>query len=112
MGRKVKGSTLNIEEEIAAVAETGLYESREAFLADAVHTILAARPDLREAVSCRLYEKGTFSLGRAAEWAGISVEAMKEALHRRGIDRTALEDLAETQAMAREAMKAARRPAS
>lgn len=107
-----KSSVINIEEEIAAVAETGLYESREAFLADAVHTILAARPDLREAVSCRLYEKGTFSLGRAAEWAGISVEAMKEALHQRGIARTGPEDLAETQAMAREAMRAARRSAS
>ena len=79
-------------------------------LADAVHTILAARPDLREAVASKLYERGSFSLGRAAEWAGISIEAMKEALHRHGVSRQAPEGPSEVEAMAREALKAARRP--
>ena len=105
-----KNATLDLEEELAAVAETGLYASQEAFLADAVHTLLAARPDLREAVASRLYEKGSFSLGRAAEWAGLSIEGMKEALHRRGISRQAPEEPAQVEAMAREALKAARRP--
>lgn len=106
-----KRAALQLEEELRAVAETGLYESREAFLADAVHTLLAARPDLREAVACKLYEQGSFSLGRAAAWAGLSIEDMKEALYRRGISRQAPEDPAETAAMAREALKAARRTA-
>jgi predicted HTH domain antitoxin len=105
-----KNATLELEEELTAVAETGLYASKEAFLADAVHTILAARPDLREAVASKLYEKGSFSLGRAAEWAGLSIEAMKEALHRRGISRQAPEGPSEVEAMARELLKAARRP--
>jgi predicted HTH domain antitoxin len=104
-------SMLELDEELAAVAETGLYESREAFLADAVHTLIAARPDLREAVACKLYEKGVFSLGRAAEWAGISIDAIKEALHRRGISRQAPEGPAETEAMARAALKSAGRSA-
>jgi predicted HTH domain antitoxin len=102
---------LELDEELAAVAETGLYESREAFLADAVHTLIAARPDLREAVACKLYEKGAFSLGRAAEWAGISIEALKEALYRRGISRQAPESPAETEAMARAALRSAGRSA-
>jgi predicted HTH domain antitoxin len=102
-------SLLELDEEVAAVAETGLYESREAFLADAIHTLLAARRDLREAVACRLYEKGRFSLGRAAEWAGLSVEEMKAALHRRGVSREAPESPSDIEAMARHTLKIAGR---
>jgi predicted HTH domain antitoxin len=105
----VKTSIVELEEELEAITETGLYKSREAFLTDAVNTLLAARPDIREAVACRLYAKGVFSLGRAAAWAGISIEAMKESLHRAGISREAPESLAETEAMAREAMKIVRK---
>jgi len=50
-------SVVELEEVMAAVTETSLYKSREAFLSDAVNTLFAARPDLREAVACRLYEK-------------------------------------------------------
>jgi predicted HTH domain antitoxin len=105
-----ENSALELDEELTAVAETGLYESKEAFLTDAVHTLLAARPDVREAVASRLYERGSFSLGRAATWAGLSIEAMKEALHRRGISRQAPEDPSEVEAMAREALNVAGRP--
>ena len=100
---------IELEAVLAAVEETGLYKSREAFLTDAVNTLFAARPDLREAVTCRLYEKGAFSLGRAAAWAGISIEDMKESLYRAGISREAPEGPAELEAMARRAMKVIRR---
>lgn len=98
-----------LDEELEAVTETGLYESKEAFLAHAVEVLLTARPDLREAVACKLYEKGVFSIGRTAEFAGISIEDVKEALHRRGISREAPEDAAETMAMALRNIKAAGR---
>jgi len=98
---------LELEEELTAVTEAGLYETREAFLVDAVNTFLAARPDLREEIACKLYEKGVFSLGRAAEWAGRSLEVFKEDLHRRGITRHA-PDLAETEEMARKSIAALR----
>jgi len=101
-----------LDEELGAVTEAGLYESREAFLSHAVDTLFAARPDLREAVACKLYEKGVFSLGRAAEWSRISIEDLKEALHRLGISREAPEDAAETEAMALATIKAAGRSAS
>jgi len=100
-----------LEEELAAVTETGLYKSQEAFLRDAVNTLLAARPDLREAVACRLYEKEVFSLGRAAEWSGLSIEEMKESLYQRGIIRQSSADLSEIEEMARLSIDAAGRSA-
>jgi predicted HTH domain antitoxin len=109
MTLKVPTLSSQIREELTALVETGLYESEERFLADAVRTLLAARPDLREAIACKLYERGDFSLGRAAEWSDLSVATMKEVLHRRGITRQAPEDPVETEAMAREALKAAGR---
>src|SRR5215212_9495049 len=100
-----------LEEELAAVTETGLYKSEEAFLRDAVNTFLAARPDVREAVACRLYEKGVFSLGRAAEWSGLSIEEMKESLFQRGIVRQSSADISEIEEMARRSLEAAGRKA-
>lgn len=100
-----------LEEELAAVTETGLYKSEEAFLRDAVNTFLAARPDVREAVACRLYEKEVFSLGRAAEWSGLTIEEMKESLYRQGISRESSETPEEIEAAARRSLKAAGRAA-
>jgi len=65
--------------------------------------------DPRETVACRLYEKGIFSLGRAAEWTGLSIEDLKELFHQKGISRQALETVEETEAMARASLRAAGR---
>jgi predicted HTH domain antitoxin len=67
--------------------------------------------DLRETVACRLYETGVFSLGRAAEWTGLSIEDIKERLYQRGISREAPETAEETEAMAQAARRAAGRTA-
>jgi len=99
-----------LEEELVVVTEAGLYQSREAFLTDAVNTFLAARPDLKEEIACRLYEKGTFSIGRATEWVGLSTEAFKESLCRRGIPRPS-SNLEEADAMARRSLELSRRTA-
>jgi predicted HTH domain antitoxin len=88
-----------LDEELEAVTETGLYDSKEAFLAHAVEVLLTARPDLREAVACKLYEKGVLSIGRTVEFAGLSIEDLKEALHRRGISRQSSESLEEMEEM-------------
>ena len=102
---------LRLRDELDALAETGLYASEESFLTDAVHTLLAARPDVREALACKLYERGVFSLGRAAEWSGLSIEALKAALQRHGVERTAFETPDETRAMAQRTLRAAGRSA-
>jgi len=98
-----------LDAELEAVTETGLYESKDAFLAHAVEVLLTARPDLREAVACKLYEKGVLSIGRTAEFAGISIEDLKEALHRRGISRESNESLEEMEEMARLSLRMAGR---
>jgi predicted HTH domain antitoxin len=99
-----------LEEELVVVTEAGIYESREAFLTDAVNTFLAARPDLKKEIAFGLYEKGVFSIGRATEWAGLSIEAFKESLYRRGISRPS-SDLEETEAMARRSLEVSGRTA-
>jgi predicted HTH domain antitoxin len=94
-----------IRDEVLAAVEAGIYADEEAFVADAVRTLLAARPDVREAVACRLYERGVHSLGKAAEWSGLNIEQMKLALHRRAVERTAPETPEEIEAMARAALR-------
>ena len=98
-----------LHDEVSAVIDSGLYASEESFVADAVRTLLAARPDLREAVACKMYERGDWSIGRAAEWANLNIEEMKLALHRRGIVRSGNEAISELEEMAYEAIKAAGR---
>ncbi len=98
-----------LHQELAVVTATGLYSDPERFLADAVRTFLAARPDLREAMACTMYARGEISLGRAAEWSGLNIEALKDALHRRGIVRTADETAAEIRGLAESALHAAGR---
>lgn len=98
-----------LHDEVSAVIDSGLYASEESFVADAVRTLLAARPDLREAVACKMYERGDWSIGRAAEWANLNIEEMKLALHRRGIDRISYETMAELEEAARTSVKAAGR---
>lgn len=100
---------VSLDETLTVAAEVSPYETVDAFLADAVRTFLAARPDLREAIACKLYERGVFSLGRAADWSGLSTERMKEALYQRGISRQAPESVAETEAIARRALEIAGR---
>lgn len=99
-----------LEEELVVVTEAGLYQSREEFLTDAVNTFLAARPDLRKEIAFRLYEKGVFSIGRATEWSGLSIETFKESLYHRGIPRP-ISDLEEIEAMAHRSLKASGRTA-
>lgn len=99
----------DLEQQVTALTKSGGYSNVESLLRDALGVLLAARPDLREAVACTLYAQGVFSLGKAAEWSGLSIEILKEALHRRGVTRQAPESLAETEAMARRALKRAGR---
>lgn len=98
-----------LQEQIVAARETGFYASEEELVADAVRTLLAARPDVRVATACRLYERGTISLGKAAELAGLDIEGIKRALNERGITRTAFESCAEIKEMASASLKASGR---
>ena len=97
--------------QLVAAHEAGYYDSEDELLAEAVRTFLAARPDVRVAAACRLYERGAVSLEKASELAGLNHVAMKQALHERGISRVAPESLAETEEMARVALRTTGRSA-
>lgn len=98
-----------LQEQLAAAQEAGNYASEAELVTDAVRTLLAARPELRVATACQLYARGTVSLGRGAELAGLDVVRFKHALHERGITRSASESAAETIDMANTALEAAGR---
>jgi len=86
--------------QLVAAHEAGHYASVDELVADAVRTFLAARPDIRVAAACRLYERGTVSLEKASELAGLDIVAMKQALHEQGVSRVAPESLSEIEEMA------------
>ena len=98
-----------LREQLVAAQEAGFYSSEAEFVADAVRTLLAARPDMRLAAACRLYVRGVVSVGKAAEMAGLDLISMKRALHERNAVRVAPESVADTAAMARAALRAAGR---
>ncbi|MFN2290660.1 MAG: UPF0175 family protein, partial [Anaerolineae bacterium] len=90
-----------LREQIEAAREVGLYDSDTELIADAIRVLLAARPDVRLASACRMYEVGTVSLGKAAELAELDIVSFKRALSERGIDRMAPESSEETIGMAK-----------
>jgi predicted HTH domain antitoxin len=94
---------------MTAAREVGLYASEADLVTDAIGTLMAARPDVRLATACRLYERGTVSLGKAAELAGLDLVSFKHALDERGITRTAPESMAETLDMVQASLRAAGR---
>ena len=99
----------DLEEQVSVLAETGRYANKNALLQDAILTLLASRPDLREEVACARYQRGSISLGRAAEQSGLTVEELKEALARRGVYRQSQASLDETTEMADRAIELAGR---
>jgi predicted HTH domain antitoxin len=101
--------TPDLENEVTAAVESGMYESKEDLIHDAVYTLMAARPDLRIAVACKLYESGDFSLGKASEWSGLSIEAMKEELRQRGIERRVDDSAVDIERMAQKALQQSNR---
>lgn len=63
------------------------FESKEAFIDEAVNTYFASRKDKRVELAVVLYEGGKVSLGRAAEIASLDIEALKKELDERDIER-------------------------
>ncbi|MCL7453418.1 MAG: UPF0175 family protein [Anaerolineae bacterium] len=98
-----------LREQIEAAREVGLYDSDTELIADAIRVLLAARPDVRVASACRMYEVGTVSLGKGAELAGLDIVGFKRELDERGIDRRAPESADETAEMAETALTVAGR---
>lgn len=73
------------EPEIDALLRTGLYQSREEIISDALHNLLLNNKALRLELAVELFRADEVSLGRAAEIAGTDRWEFQEILHERRI---------------------------
>jgi len=74
----------NVKEDISALRSAGAYAPEEDVLRDALDALLSERPELRLELAVAKYRDRDISLNRAAEIAGLSPEAFKQALAKRG----------------------------
>src|SRR5438093_4413876 len=74
-----------LEDELTAVVQAGDYISREEAIGHALEVLLAANPPLRISTAVELYRRGKVTLTRAAEIAGLELEAWKEQLAERNV---------------------------
>lgn len=65
--------------------------------------------DVMVATACELYKLGEISLGKAREIASVDIEEMKEILHKNGIVRKSGMKIKETNIMAKNAIKFAKK---
>ena len=70
----------SLEDELKAVVKAGAYSSREEAIRHALEVLLTANPHLRVNTGVELYRHNQVTLSRAAEIAGLEVEAFKERL--------------------------------
>ena len=73
--------------DLETIAALGGYEDTDAVLADALRAFLRHRPELRRELAIEKYRRGSVSVNRAAELAGIPSEEFKIELAERGIRR-------------------------
>ncbi len=76
-----------IQESIDILIKSRHFSSKDELLDEAVRTLLEVKPALKIEIAVELYKKGTVSLSRASEIAGVSTEGFKEILASRGIVR-------------------------
>ena len=63
-----------ITKELDAITELGIYKDKNAFILDAINTLLSSHMELRVSIACKLYENEDVSLGKAAEIVGTSIQ--------------------------------------
>lgn len=74
-----------IAKELDVITELGIYKDKDAFILDAINTLLSSHVELRILIACKLYENEDVSLGKATEIVGTSIEDMKNILSEHGI---------------------------
>ena len=76
-----------MDKELKAIIRAGGYRSEQAVVGHALEVLLTANPSLRLAAAVELYRSGEVTLARASEIGGVSMEAFKDHLAEKGIDR-------------------------
>jgi predicted HTH domain antitoxin len=76
-----------LDEELEAIVRAGAYPSKNEAVRHALEILLLANPQLRVKTAIELYRDDKVTLARAAEIAGMNIEAFKEALAEAGVER-------------------------
>ena len=74
-----------LDDELRAIVHAGDYRSKEDAIAHALEVLLVANPALRLNTAVELYRQSLVTLSRAAEVAGLELEAFKEQLAKRDV---------------------------
>ncbi|WP_143301354.1 UPF0175 family protein [Candidatus Entotheonella palauensis] len=69
-----------LEDKLKAVMQAGAYNSKEEAIGHALEVLLAAHAPLRIKTAVELYRQGNVTVARAAEIAGLELEAFKDQL--------------------------------
>jgi predicted HTH domain antitoxin len=69
-----------LEDELKAIVQAGAYNSKEEAIGHALEVLLAAHAPLRINTAVELYRQGSVTVARAAEIAGLELEAFKDQL--------------------------------
>ena len=75
----------DIEKEVNALIDSGLYPDFHAVIIDALENLVQIKKASRLDAAIQFYQKGEVTLGRAAELAGIHRFELEEVLKARGI---------------------------
>lgn len=75
----------NDKSNLKALVDSGIYESEDDFIHDALEHLLGDNPDSRLKIAIYRYQNEEISLGKAAEIAGVCWEDMKRILMKNGI---------------------------
>jgi predicted HTH domain antitoxin len=78
---------INTNEEFDILVEKGYYPSKSELIKDAFRALLNTNSELKISLSIELFLKGTISIGRASELAGLTIIEFKDILAGRGIVR-------------------------
>jgi predicted HTH domain antitoxin len=79
--------SINTNEEFDILVEKGYYPSKSELIKDAFRALLNTNSELKISLSIELFLKGTISIARASELAGLTIIEFKDILAGRGIVR-------------------------
>ena len=71
---------------LKGLVDSGIYESEDEVLHDALNLFLQEHPDYRKKLAVYRYQNEEITLGKAAEVAGVSLETIKQILVENGVE--------------------------
>jgi predicted HTH domain antitoxin len=72
-------------EDLSILVQEGIYKNQETLRDDAMRALLRSKPELRVQLALALYKRGSVTLARASEIAGVDRESFKEFLREAGV---------------------------